>query len=301
MIHDKKAPLFHRRADLAARRFNRYGIHLFERLYTYETGRAIPNICDDTALSKAVFFKNVEGWLANRSSALFYDASAHLFRRYAPAAFSHMKLGSNPLESFTSTFQRDSLLLLQQHNTFAGTDDFDYGNRAASLQRFFHLFQQSRNAILGENISDTSIGAATIRLSIEARLKQAVGIFDVRNNTTGRVTSVKMSNIFLVLARRKQDYKIAVSLDIIKTIYNWSNNYIHSGMLSPAWLNFYAHELMDPMFVPNSLNEGVNWDFGLVMSKTVLISIKNEICAEEGKNYSTFFGTPPEGCIVGLV
>ena len=301
MVHDKSPPLYQRRPDLAAKRLSKYGLYLFEELYFGETGRRIPSNYNDNILTKAVFFGCIEDVISNREADHFYDANAYLFRRYAPKACSLTTSSSSLHENFTTRFHGDSLLLLQQHNKCRGQDDFEYGHWAASLQQFFHLYQQSTNAVFGGSISDASIGAATIRLAIEARLKRAVGIFALENRKSGRITGVKMGSIFKILALQRNDYRIAVDLDIIKTIYTWSNNYIHTGMLSPAWLNFYAHELIDPMFVPHSLKEGASWDFGLVMPKSVLESIRSDICAAEGTNHSIFFGTPIEDCAVGLI
>ena len=302
--HDPKAaPLHFRKSKRVARRLECYGSSVFARLYAGETGREIPVGTLDHDLARSVFFTSVDDWLAKQRKADFYDANAALFMRYVPRACAFTDDTNRPYASPASHMIGDALHVLQQHSQTIGSGRNDYGYWAASHAQFFHLYQASVRIADGQRIDDAQMGANTIRLAIETRLKSAIGIFSIYNEGTGRIVDAKMTHIFEVFEKHAADIEIAVDLHVVRMIYDWSCNYIHSGMVSYKWLIYFAHDLLAPLFTPHVLKRNTpNWDFGIVMRRSTLEVLRDAVGKMRVKKASFHINGPPvDQCAVGLL
>ena len=250
-----------------------------------------------------MFFTSVDDWLAKQRKADFYDANAALFMRYVPRACAFTDDTNRPFGSPASHMIGDALHVLQQHNNTIGGGQNDYGYAAASHAQFFHLYQASVRIADGQRIDDADMGANTIRLAIETRLKSALGTFSIYNESTGRIVDAKMTHIFEALERHAADIEMAVDLHLVRMIYDWSCNYIHSGMVSYKWLIYFAHDLTAPLFTPHFLRRGTpNWDFGIVMRRSTLEALRDAVGKMRVRKAAFHINGPPiDQCAVGLL
>ncbi len=299
----KAAPQFYRSPRRVARRLKCYGSVVFARLYADEIGHEIASAASDQDLARSVFFTSVEDWLAKQRKVDFYDSNAALFMRYVPRACSFTDDLGEPSQNPVSHMIGDAQHLLQQHNRWIGGGRNDYGYSAAAFVPFFVLYQQSVKIADGQRVNDAHMGANTIRLAIEMRLKSALGTFGIRNERTGKTSDAKMGDIFRALELHAAEIHMAVELHLVRLIYNWSCNYIHSGMVSYKWLTYFAHDLTAPLFTPHFLQRNThNWDFGIVMKRSTLEAVRNVVGRmSAGKDAFHVNGPPVDQCAVGIL
>ena len=120
---------------------------------------------------------------------------------------------------------------------------------------------------------------------------------------TGRIVDAKMTHIFEALEMHSAEIEMAVDLHLVRMIYDWSCNYIHSGMVSYKWLIYFAHDLTAPLFTPHFLKRSTpNWDFGIVMRRSTLEALRNAVGKMRVKKAAFHINGPlVDHCAVGLV
>jgi hypothetical protein len=155
--------------------------------------------------------------------------------------------------------------------------------RVTSLEVFLagqNLFRKeiSKNWQAGHVISPTSI--FLIRQSLELRLKNALGVNYITNKD-GKILRVDGSVFLNLVENNLSEVTLPVRLSYIKTIFSWTNSYIHGGHIHRSWEIEWAFSLLQTLFTPyNAIENGAHrYDvFGAIrINRSLYDRIENEI------------------------
>lgn len=86
-----------------------------------------------------------------------------------------------------------------------------------------------------------------IRQSIEIRIKNALGIASIRYNNEHEL-KVPYLILLKLIEKKKNFISFPITGNLIRKIYEWSNQYIHSGEVPPPWMVEWALHLLEPLF-----------------------------------------------------
>ena len=280
-------------------RFARLGPPTFKRLFRLETG-AEPSPADSADLARRVFSYSPHQRQLAEGSLDWYRAHAALFLRYAPIAAGLMSEDADPADAPYRFMLWDAVHLLQQHNTRLRRGDFAYAHAESGLVPFSQLFHRSRRLLSGRS-TDVNLGPATSARASERRLTSAFGTYAVGDGGGGRpARQVAISEIFKALAHHKDRITLAVDLGLLVTVYNWANTHRHVGVRSYTWLNYFANDLIHPLFEPGPAAAG---GFGIETDRQTLAAVRDFIrAAVDPRNPDAVFDGPGiEACVLALV
>jgi hypothetical protein len=103
-----------------------------------------------------------------------------------------------------------------------------------------------------------------IRQSIELRLKNALGLSHLRR-PDGKFLRLPFETIWRLLDVIKNDIRLPIPIQLIKSIYKWTNPYIHLGWTTYTWEIEWAHHTLQPLFSGKKRSNG-SWSlFGSIM------------------------------------
>ncbi len=284
-------------------RFARLGPPTFRRLFRLETG-ADPWAADHADLARRVFCHSAHQRHMAEGNLEWYKAHAALFLRYAPIAGGLLAEDTDPADAAHQLMLWDAVHLLQQHNGRLRRSDFDYAHAESGLVPFSQLFHRSRRLLSGRS-TDVNLGAATIALAIESRLKSALGTYAVGDGGRARpARQVALSEIFKALAHHRDRIRMAVDLGLLVTVYNWANTHRHAGVRSYLWLNYYANDLIHPLFMPDAAAcSTAPGGFGIETDRRTLADLREFIRASvDPRNPDAVIDGPGlDGCALALV
>lgn len=284
-------------------RFARLGPPTYRRLFRLETG-ADPSTADHADLARRVFCHSAHQRHTAEGNLEWYKAHAALFLRYAPIAGGLVAEDTDLLDAPHQLMLWDAVHLLQQHNARLRRSDFDYAHAQSGLVPFSQLFHRSRRLLSGRS-TDVNLGAATIALAIESRLKSAFGTYAVGDGGRARpARQVALSEIFKALAHHRDRIRMAVDLGLLVTVYNWANTHRHAGVRSYLWLNYYANDLIHPLFMPDAAGRTMAGNgFGIETDRRTLADLREFIRASvDPRNPDAVIDGPGlDDCALALV
>ncbi|MFU4813142.1 hypothetical protein ACM706_18505 [Pseudomonas aeruginosa] len=125
-----------------------------------------------------------------------------------------------------------------------------------------HFYQSARSTyikapVLYQGNLDISMIPIKLRLAIEVYFKNLIGFSSAKSTyLSGKRKgkefnfSLKISDLlsFFSHAEYKKYADLPVSISILKDINVWSNNLIHTGLISYPWQSIAAVELLKPLF-----------------------------------------------------
>lgn len=96
-------------------------------------------------------------------------------------------------------------------------------------------------------------------------------------------------------------FKLAVPLQHIERIYDWSNIYVHVG-LNFAWSLIFALDYMKPLLRGDAYSGGSGVHASIYIDKTTLLDIQTETMTIIGLDATKkeLMTIPPESCDVRL-
>lgn len=287
----------------AVKRFARLAPPTYRRLFRLETGTD-PLPADSADLARRVFCHSPHQRQMAEGHLDWYKAHAALFLRYAPIAAGLVAQDTDLTDAPYQFMLWDAVHLLQQHNRRLRRSDFAYGHAESGLVPFSQLFHRSRRLLSGRS-TDVNLGAATIALAIESRLKSAFGTYAVGDGGRARPPrQVAISEIFKALAQHRDRIRMAVDLGLLVTVYNWANSHRHAGVRSYTWLNYFANDLIHPLFMPNAAGHPMAASgFGIETDRQTLTAMREAIRASvDPRNPDAVIDGPGlEGCVLALV
>jgi len=302
--YDFTHPTWRRAPTRIARRYLKYGESIYEQLFELETARTLPTKLSDTEVAENAFFSSLQELQNKLSTKDFYVANAYLFRRYARVLSEKSREASpdKDIEQPISRLMRDAIYLLQTHNLRFGSQE-GYGYYQSSFEPFYLLYSRSHSSIFLGSVIDPGVGSLTIRAALESRLKSALGTFAIYDKSRTRYETVKMSSILDALEMKEHEIRIGVPLKMIRMVYNWTNEYIHAGFISFSWLSYFAYDLLSPLFTPAYFDEGKEFDFGIVMSRSILEELREIIRCDGRRNVTDRIidGPSIDNCALGLI
>lgn len=287
----------------AVKRFARLGPPAFRRLFRLETGTD-PCPADGADLARRVFSPSPHQRQMAEGNLDWYKAHAALFLRYAPIAAGLVGEDADPADAPYQFMLWDAVHLLQQHNERLRRGDFAYRHAQSGLVPFSQLFHRSRRLLSGRS-TDVNLGAATIALAIESRLKSAFGTYAVGDGGRARpARQVAISEVFKALAHHRDRIGMAVDLGLLVTVYNWANTHRHVGVRSYTWLNYFANDLIHPLFMPGTgAGPTAAGGFGIETDRETLAAVRESIRASvDPRNPDAVIDGPGlDACVLALV
>lgn len=112
---------------------------------------------------------------------------------------------------------------------------------------------------------ELSLSPLKIRLAIEIYFKNMIGFIDAKTEhlvgkRKGQIKPYPLSIAdllrFFSNSKFKKYAKIPMSISIIKDINYWSNNLVHTGIISFPWQTMTAFDLLKPLFYTQHENGG---------------------------------------------
>lgn len=132
-------------------------------------------------------------------------------------------------------------------------DDFSYygfkKNKKANSVKIFHLAEYHlRHCYSKHSFSDfirQPIATFLIRQAIELRVKNALGINAIFYDFNFlKITPDK----FIDFITNHKEIIFPIKKSILKKIHNWTNHYIHGGIMPEVWKMDLAYQLLKPLF-----------------------------------------------------
>ena len=147
------------------------------------------------------------------------------------------------------------------------------------------------------SITPTSV--MVLRQAIEVRLRNALGIHGIQCQN-GRNKKLPQKFFFEFIKRHSDKIELPVELSIIEKIFDWTQTYVHGGVLKRTWEVELAFHLISPLFATEHYPNGGGHYLGKVKVKKELIDqIDNEI-NKLLESYESKRGTksPFEPCLI---
>jgi hypothetical protein len=95
------------------------------------------------------------------------------------------------------------------------------------------------------------IVSTIIRLCIELKTKRLLGIYDIQKKHN-RKKDYNFKLLFQFIQKRTDFLQYdAIDFEMIRKIYSWACNFIHKGVGSFYWQNYYGLKLIAPLFQPD--------------------------------------------------
>ena len=297
-------PVGLRETKEVARRFERVGEAIYSRMFVAEIGSKIPINFNPKHVVENAFFSTLTDLDKKLRRKEYYQTNAQLFLRYMRQTCDQIRR-SNPVpHDRLSEFLFESSFLLQEHNVYASTNPFDYGVGKNEYTEYFRIFPSSVAITMGQPVSNINFGTATLRMSIENRLRSALGVLGVHRPSRNEIARVKFSELMSVMKLHEGEIDIDVDLDILNAVYSWSNNYIHSSFRTFPWLVMFAHDVVQPLFRRVTLTgKSSGMKNNIRISKNTLLKIRKEILAPHiaVDPASNIYGYHEDDCYVAFV
>ena len=113
----------------------------------------------------------------------------------------------------------------------------------------FSFFTKKPRLVTNRNMS-LAIAVVNIRNAIDAKLLEMIG-FDISFNSKGHKSSLKVTDLMKFFSKKENEYffpNIPVSFSLLKIIYDWSSEYIHSMEPHFCWQVLQAIDILEPLF-----------------------------------------------------
>jgi len=130
---------------------------------------------------------------------------------------------------------------------------------SASLELFHGIFNPKSIGSVVYRPASISL----IRQAIELRFKNIFNIEEVYD-ATGKPVRVDAPDLFALAEESANDISLPVKLSLVKKIYAWSNEFIHTGVEPFVWQIEWAHFILGPLFAHGSAG-GVSSVYGSVL------------------------------------
>lgn len=108
-----------------------------------------------------------------------------------------------------------------------------------------------RNRIIEKTMGDFVVRPTSVfllRQSIELRLKNAFGIFQVTDLSGKILKNFPLSVLFSLIKSSSSSVTLPMKVSLVQNIYKWSNYYIHLGVVPQIWEIEWAHHVLRPLF-----------------------------------------------------
>ena len=195
------------------------------------------------------------------------------------------------VEDYREIFRK--LLLDAEDLCSLYSQNFTSGSEFSSFirGRFIHvasIYQVLRQGLYGSASlhafadQEPSAAIGVIRQLVELRIRRAFGCLGFTDTAGNNVFPLDMSTIFEVLKTHEKDITFQISLDSIIKIYNWSNDYIHTGRGYYNWVPYYLEIILRPLMF--GLEEACDMKSGISTSQTVIDAVQSELIANRNVN-----------------
>ena len=213
---------------------------LWSDLFTGETGTACAAM-RPTVVEAAAVFVPCPSPRDRAAYRAWHGAQAGLFLHYGPVAGRLLDPAGRADERATALLITDAMRLLAHHAAGLGRPCGHYATVATPAAPFAHLVQRTDRLRSGAS-SDVNLGAVALGLAIESGMRHVLGL-------PGKAR-LSMWRLFRALAEAAPEVRLTVDLTVIVAIYNWAGRHRRAGCRDYGWLNYYAADLLHPLFVP---------------------------------------------------
>ena len=136
----------------------------------------------------------------------------------------------------------------------------------------FRLSRYILGGLAADELENRAASVFLIRQALELRIKNALGV----HSFEGEGTLNKVSGFIFVRILEENKHEIALPFDFIifKKIVDWANASIHSGWVPPAWKIDWAHNYLEPLFMPISNKRTYSLFGAIKVKKTFLDNIQ---------------------------
>lgn len=214
---------------------------LWGELFAAETGTGCPTALPHRMDALAAFGPCPGAGRDPAGYRAWHMAQGQLFLHYAPVAGQLLGPGSPPDGRAASLLVGDALLLLRDHAAGLGRDAGRYDGVVAPATPFAHLVQRTAQPCSGRS-SDVNLGAVALALAVESGMRDCLGLPDGAR--------LSMWRLFRALAEAAGHVRLTVDLPLLVAVYNWAGRHRSAGRRGYGWLNYFAADLLHPLFVP---------------------------------------------------
>jgi hypothetical protein len=165
-----------------------------------------------------------------------------------------------------------SITLFDHLTNLLGIDGGMYGDNFIASQNFYlDAISSYKNYVPSFYQGDINFSCIPLklRLAIEVYFKNIIGYeYSKQEILTGKRKGktldypLSISDLlrFFSDKKYKKYVKLPINIEIVKDINYWSNNLMHTGVISFAWQNLTAIELLHPLFYTKHENGSLSID-----------------------------------------
>lgn len=120
----------------------------------------------------------------------------------------------------------------------------------ANSREIFHAAKMvfvkkvSVNDLSSHIIMPTSV--VLIRQFIEIRIKNALGIRTIHEKD-GRIKRIPADKLIAIIEKYRNEIEFPIKISLLKKIHNWTQYYIHGGMIPESWIIEWAFHILSPL------------------------------------------------------
>jgi hypothetical protein len=203
-------------------------------------------------------------------------------RKFVSESIEYIK-GLSPLIAFSdearSEFFRVVLgeveMFLEVFENTLEPDSTDYGFSRRNIlyssevfySTFYHIFSYFDQKTFA-SIATRPISIFLIRQSVELKIKNALGVYLIRDINTYESIGVRSETYMDFIYKKGDLITLPIDKAILRTILKWSNLYIHTGFMPENYKTWFAMKTIEPLFkaVSNDV-DGFHRDGAIVINK----------------------------------
>lgn len=162
------------------------------------------------------------------------------------------------------------------------------------------LFKNSLQDLYLNSLHLLGLSVLNLRQSIEIRTKRAVGVYKVININKCRNDFGFKELINFIESHKQLVTYDSFSFDVLKSIYNWSSDYIHNAILPMIWQVEHALLEIDNFYSPgtHTNTKGLQWSkYGKIKIHDYE-KLKKELSSQFHKCHKFFFLDDPDALVV---
>lgn len=126
-----------------------------------------------------------------------------------------------------------------------------------------------------------------IRQAIEIKVKNMIGLEKVTKKN-GDFTSISISRILDFFIENPSYFDMPVSFETLKAINEWTNSFVHTGIIPFCWQSLEAIDLIEKLFSTADKESGA-WHlngFSYLSKETSLTELKNSLDKKLNANFT---------------
>jgi len=123
-------------------------------------------------------------------------------------------------------------------------------------------------------IRPTSI--VLLRQAIEIRLRSAVKVNMIKE-ASGSPAKIPQKVFFWLFKAHPKDVILPLEISLIEKIFDWTQPYIHGGLLQWSWEIEWAHHLLEPLFASAKVGSGFHYLGNIKVRKSFVDDLEKEI------------------------